>query len=161
MLGETVESVAAKAEGAPVLTENQKQFFSSSATATAAPPKKAAPAKKAAAAKVTPAKAPAKPAVKAPSKELLESTEKAKAQVQKVGVKETKERLGKSKVDSTSPSSTPQPVVAAASTSTEVADPKKPGGKRRFAKGVTLILAAGAVAVGRNVVKAYLGRGLL
>jgi len=42
-----------------------------------------------------------------------------------------------------------------------VAETKKPGGKRRIVKGVTLIVAAGAVAVARNVVKAYLGRGML
>jgi hypothetical protein len=38
---------------------------------------------------------------------------------------------------------------------------EKKGGKRAIAKGVSLIVAAGAVAVVRNVVKAYLGRGVL
>lgn len=103
--------------------------------------------------------APAKPAIKAnaPSKELLESTEKAKAVVQKKGVQETKDRL--SSKNSSTPS-TPA-AEAKATPSTEVAETKKPGGKRRFAKGVTLIVAAGAVAVARNVVKAYFGSGML
>ena len=56
--------------------------------------------------------------------------------------------------------STP-PVEDKKEASTEVAETKKTGGKRRLAKGVTLILAAGAVALARNVVKAYLGRGML
>mmetsp|Transcript_19866 Transcript_19866/g.43100 ORF Transcript_19866/g.43100 Transcript_19866/m.43100 type:complete len:277 (+) Transcript_19866:317-1147(+) len=103
----------------------------------------------------------AKPAIKAnvPSKELLESTEKAKAVVQKKGVQETKEKMS-------SKSNTPSPPTAVkkevkATSSTEVAESKKKGGKRRFAKGITLVVAAGAVAVARNVVKAYLGRGML
>lgn len=51
--------------------------------------------------------------------------------------------------------------MAVASTSTEVAKTKKPGGKRRFVKGVALIAAATAVTLGRNVIKAYLGKGML
>ena len=97
-----------------------------------------------------------------PSKELLASTEKAKAEVQKKGVQETKDKMS-------SKASPPAPPAAveeekkevAAVASTEVAETKKPGGKRRIVKGVTLIVAAGAVAVARNVVKAYLGRGML
>ena len=97
-----------------------------------------------------------------PSKELLASTEKAKAEVQKKGVQETKDKMS----SKASPPAPPvleeeKKEVAAAAASTEVAESKKPGGKRRIVKGVTLIVAAGAVAVARNVVKAYLGRGML
>lgn len=96
-----------------------------------------------------------------PSKELLESTEKAKAEVQKKGVQETKAKMTSKEEPAPAPAPVEEEPAAVASTSTEVAETKKPGGKRRLAKGVTLILAAGAVAVARNVVKAYLGRGML
>jgi len=103
-------------------------------------------------------------AVKAnvPSKEVLESAEKAKAVVQKVGVQETKQKMN-SKTGSSTPATPPveEKTEEVTPSSTEVAEPKTPGGKRRFAKGMSLILAAGAVAVARNVVRAYLGKGLL
>jgi len=109
------------------------------------------------------AAAKAKP-VKAnvPSKEVLESAEKAKAVVQKVGVQETKQKMN-SKTGSSTPATPPveEKTEEVTPSSTEVAEPKTPGGKRRFAKGMSLILAAGAVAVARNVVRAYLGKGLL
>ena len=38
---------------------------------------------------------------------------------------------------------------------------KEKGATRKLAKGATLIAAAGVVAMARNVVKAWLGRGLL
>eukprot|EP00581_Thalassiosira_minuscula_P004505 CAMPEP_0183742712 /NCGR_PEP_ID=MMETSP0737-20130205/64841_1 /TAXON_ID=385413 /ORGANISM="Thalassiosira miniscula, Strain CCMP1093" /LENGTH=299 /DNA_ID=CAMNT_0025978303 /DNA_START=125 /DNA_END=1024 /DNA_ORIENTATION=- len=117
-----------------------------------------------------PAPAPAAPAsvtaatvtkAATPSKKVLDSAEKAKAEVQKVGVQATKEKMS-SKTSTSSgltPRPSPAPVVAAAST--EVAETKTPGAKRRVAKGMALIVAAGAVAVARNLVKAYLGRGML
>mmetsp|Transcript_10009 Transcript_10009/g.21107 ORF Transcript_10009/g.21107 Transcript_10009/m.21107 type:complete len:272 (+) Transcript_10009:220-1035(+) len=106
------------------------------------------------------AAAAAKP--KTPSEEILKSAEKAKAQVQKVGIEETKSKMS-SKKDGTSSSSpsSPEEKVSSMSTTTEVAEAKKPGAKRRFAKGMALIVAAGGVTMARNVIKAYLGRGLL
>ncbi len=105
----------------------------------------------------------------APSEGILKSTEKAKEVVQKVGVKETKERMSSKGASSSSPSSsvgssTPaKPPAAAEQKKTEVAaiSEKKDGRGGRVAKGITLIAAAGLVALVRNVVKAYLGRGLL
>lgn len=101
-----------------------------------------------------------------PSKELLESTEKAKAEVQKKGIQETKDKISsKSSAatkDATTTTTTPPVEEKEKKESTEVAKTtKKSGGKRRIAKGVTLIVAAGAVALARNVVKAYLGRTIL
>ncbi|KAL7555270.1 hypothetical protein ACHAWF_019012 [Thalassiosira exigua] len=99
----------------------------------------------------------------APSKELLESAEKAKAEVQKVGVRETKEKME-------AKASAPEPAAVAnrgapkeepPSTEVMVAEEQKPGRKRRLAKGLSLVLAAGAVAAARNVIKAYLGRGMV
>ena len=134
---------------------------------------------------VAAAKAKAPPAVKpppvvpeparatAPSAGILESTEKAKEVVQKAGVKETKERMssrGASSPSSSSSSSvgssTPAkpPAAAAEQKKAEVAaiTEKKDGSRGgKVAKGITLIAAAGLVALVRNVVKAYLGRGLL
>lgn len=151
VLGESPASVAEKAT-----TEAQREFFNqatTTASAVAAPPKKAPAPKKAAA----PKKGAPPKAAKAPSKELLESVEKANAQVKKVGIKETK-----SKMESKNSSSAPvKETAVASSSSTEVAETKAPGGKRRFAKGLTLIVAAGAVAVARNLVKAYLGKSML
>jgi len=98
-----------------------------------------------------------------PSKELLESTEKAKAEVQKKGIQETKDKISsKSSAATKDVATTTPPVQEKKKESTEVAKTtKKSGGKRRIAKGVTLIVAAGAVALARNVVKAYLGRTIL
>ena len=110
--------------------------------------------------------------VKAPSKEILQSTEVAKAEVQKVGVQEVKERMS-TKVATASSStsikpstSTPPPATdnqsSLSSSSMEVTERKETkDGTKAIAKGVSLIMAAGLVAVVRNVVKAYLGRGLL
>ena len=108
----------------------------------------------------------------APSVGILESTEKAKEVVQRVGVKETKERMsskGASSPPSSSSSSvgssTPaKPPAAAEQKKAEVAaiTEKKDGSRGgKVAKGITLIAAAGLVALVRNVVKAYLGRGML
>lgn len=94
-----------------------------------------------------------------PSKDLLEKTEEAKSAVAKKGVADTKQKMeSKSKPAAETPA--PAPVVEKAA-STEVADTKKPGRKRQIAKGLTLVIAAGTVALGRNVVKAWLGRGML
>ena len=108
----------------------------------------------------------------APSAGILESTEKAKEVVQKAGVKETKERMSSRGASSSSSSSssvgssTPAkpPAAAAEQKKAEVAaiTEKKDGSRGgKVAKGITLIAAAGLVALVRNVVKAYLGRGLL
>ena len=97
-----------------------------------------------------------------PSKELLESTEKAKKEVQKKGIQETKDKMSSKSSAATKAVTTKTPPVEEKKECTEVAKTtKKPGGKRRIAKGVTLIVAAGAVALARNVVKAYLGRTIL
>lgn len=97
-----------------------------------------------------------------PSKELLESTEKAQAEVRKKGIQETKDKMSSKSSATTKAVATKTPPVEEKKESTEVAKTtKKPGGKRRIAKGVTLIVAAGAVALARNVVKAYLGRTIL
>lgn len=112
--------------------------------------------------------------VKAPSKEIMRSTEVAKAEVQKVGVQEVKERMStKVTIASSSSSSTsvkpsaslPPPATdnqsSLSSSSMEVTERNEAKeGKKAIAKGVSLIVAAGVVAVVRNVVKAYLGRGL-
>lgn len=109
--------------------------------------------------------------VKAPSMEILQSTEVAKAEVQKVGVQEVKERMSTKVINTASstsvnPSTSTPPAAAdnqsSLSSSMEVAEGNEAkNGKKAIAKGVSLILAAGIVAVVRNVVKAYLGRGLL
>jgi hypothetical protein len=104
-----------------------------------------------------------------PSKEILQSTEIAKVEVQKVGVAETKERM------STKSSLSPSPLEeeetqqqqldnSPSSSSTNevgvVGIPKRSRGKRTV-KGLSLLLAAGVVALARNVVKAYLGKGMM
>ncbi|KAL3759292.1 hypothetical protein ACHAWU_002093 [Discostella pseudostelligera] len=100
-------------------------------------------------------------------KEILQSTEVAKAEVQKVGVQEVKERMSTKVTAASSPvtpsASTPPPAESQSSSSSkEVAEIKETkNGKGAVAKGVGLIVAAGAVAVVRNFIKAYLGRGLL
>jgi len=169
LLGESPTSVMEKVEEEtpkPSVTLAQETFFGGSGGAVAAP----SPPSKATAATTT-----ASPAQKTffgkgktagPSNELLESTEKAKAQVQKVGVKETMDKMSSKTGDgggSTSPGPEPTPakVSSSSSSSSEVEESKKPGGKRRVAKGLALIVAAGGVAAARNLVKAYLGRGML
>ena len=85
----------------------------------------------------------------------------AKSQVQKVGVQETKEKMS-SKTASAAASAPAEPEEEPAKKSDAVTETKKEKGtKRKLAKGVTLIVAAGAVAVARNLVKAWLGRGML
>ena len=124
---------------------------------------KTAPAKKAAV-----VMAAAVESVKAPSKEILQSTEVAKAEVQKVGVQEVKERMSTKVVTTTAAAASSSPPEAEnnnqlSSSSKEVVAETKENkdGKKAIAKGVSLVVAAGAVAVVRNLVKAYLGRGLL
>lgn len=95
----------------------------------------------------------------APSEGILKSAEKAKEVVQKKGVQETKERMNSRGSSSSSPA---EPKDTETTTSTEVVvTSKTKDGRGRIAKGVTLIVAAGIVALVRNVVKAYLGRGML
>ena len=86
----------------------------------------------------------------------------AKSQVQKVGVQETKEKMS-SKTASAAAAAPAEPEEEPAKKSDAVTETKKEekGTKRKLAKGVTLIVAAGAVAVARNLVKAWLGRGML
>lgn len=100
---------------------------------------------------------PPAPKVKPTSPKVLESVEIAKAEVQKVGVAETKEKMS-SKTQAAAVNVAPTPEEQPKK---EVAEAKKPGAKRRFAKGMGLIAAAVGVAVARNVIKAYLGRGVL
>ena len=100
-----------------------------------------------------------------PSKEILQSTEIAKVEVQKVGVAETKERMStkSSGTLSSSSSSLPPPLEEDLSSLTEVGivgEPKRSRGKKTV-KGLSLLVAAGVVALARNVVKAYLGKGML
>jgi len=100
-----------------------------------------------------------------PSKEILQSTEIAKVEVQKVGVAETKERMSTkySGTLSSSSSSLPPPLEEDLSSLTEVGIvgvPKRSRGKKTV-KGLSLLVAAGVVALARNVVKAYLGKGML
>lgn len=102
-----------------------------------------------------------------PSKEILQSTEIAKVEVQKVGVAETKERMStKSSAGTTSSSQPPleeekQQMDNSSSPSTDVAGaPNRSRGKKTV-KGLSLLVAAGVVALARNVIKAYLGKGML
>lgn len=114
-----------------------------------------------------PAPAPAAPVETAPktSDTVLKATEKAKDEVKKKGVEETKQKMNsKSTATTTTDTDTSTPPPSPASeepeTTTEVTKKEK-GTKRKLAKGATLIVAAGVVAVARNVVKAWLGRGML
>jgi hypothetical protein len=101
-----------------------------------------------------------------PSKEILQSTEIAKVEVQKVGVAETKERMSTKSSLSSSPleeEETKQQLDNSPSSSSTdkvgvVGIPKRSRVKRSV-KGLSLLLAAGVVALARNVVKAYLVRG--
>lgn len=161
VLGGSAVAVLDKVEeeetATPEVTPAQEEFFDKKETKAAA----------AVVEKKEPEPEPSVPVVTAkpgkasiPSKELLASTEKAKAEVQKKGVQETKDKMS-SKASPPAPPPAEEKKEIAEVASTEVAETKKPGGKRRIVKGVTLIVAAGAVAVARNVVKAYLGRGML
>ncbi|KAL3827296.1 hypothetical protein ACHAXA_005042 [Cyclostephanos tholiformis] len=110
----------------------------------------------------------------APSEGILKSTEKAKEAVQRVGVQETKVRMsskggGGGGVVVVGASSSVGPSMSAPPPGEEVekievapvaVDDKKDG-RGRIVQGITLVVAAGVVALVRNVVKAYLGRGML
>lgn len=99
---------------------------------------------------------------------VLKAAEVAKVEVQKKGVQETKEKMSSKTTTTTSSSAT---TTSAAQTkdepeksnnaATEAKKEVNKGTKQRLVKGTMLIAAAGAVAVARNVVKAWLGRGLL
>ena len=154
------------------VTEAQKSFFGKvkDRLTTATPDKEEAPAKQSPPPPKTETKAavtaPATPVVTAQvakatktSDKVLKATEVAKDEVKKKGVQETKEKMSsKSAVTD----STPEPVVEEEEVK-EVEEVKveEKGTKRKLVKGVTLIVAAGAVAVARNVVTAWLGRGML
>lgn len=141
-----------------VATEAQKSFFGKIKSPKPAP--KPAPA---------PAPAPAAPVVKAQSAKapkisdtVLKATEKAKNEVKKKGVEETKQKMNsKSTPATTDTPPPPPPPNAVLETTKEVTPKKEKGATRKLAKGATLIAAAGVVAMARNVVKAWLGRGLL
>jgi hypothetical protein len=97
------------------------------------------------------------PPVPVTSEKVLKETEKAIAEVKAKGVEETKEKM-RFNESALSPSISSEPV---AETKKEVAKTEKdPGTKKKIAQGVTLIVAAVGVAVARNVIKAWLGRGL-
>mmetsp|Transcript_6184 Transcript_6184/g.9584 ORF Transcript_6184/g.9584 Transcript_6184/m.9584 type:complete len:310 (+) Transcript_6184:97-1026(+) len=141
----------------PGATPAQKSFFGKvKAAATPAPkePKPSVPVVTA-----QPAKA------SNPSDTVLKATEVAKSEVQKKGVQETKQKMS-SKSASAATTSTPPPPAASETKTEEVKSKvtevkKEKGTTRKLVKGATLIVAAGAVAVARNVVKAWLGRGML
>lgn len=137
------------------ITEAQKSFYGKDDAATKeAPPKKSPPA-------ATPVVTAQPAKATKTSDKVLKATEVAKDEVKKKGVQETKEKM--SSKSSSVASSTPEPVEETTEEEvTEVEEVKEEKGtKRKLAKGVTLIVAAGVVAVARNVVKAWLGRGML
>lgn len=108
---------------------------------------------------------PAKAVV--PSEGILKSAERAKEVVQRVGMQETKDRMNAKGGMSPSPSS-PSAVISTSASppppekiEVAVAVDKRDDGGRRIVKGLKLIVAAGVVALVRNVVKAYLGKGML
>lgn len=106
-----------------------------------------------------------KPAAKVPlvapktSDAVLKATEVAKDEVKKKGVEETKQKMN-SKSTASTPTAIPDPEDPPISDDPEIIQEEK-GTKRKLVKGATLIFAAGAVAVARNVVKAWIGRGML
>mmetsp|Transcript_19784 Transcript_19784/g.29271 ORF Transcript_19784/g.29271 Transcript_19784/m.29271 type:complete len:308 (-) Transcript_19784:281-1204(-) len=165
------------------VTEAQKSFFGKEDEAeapqkTTPPPNEATPAQKSFFGKVKAAATPApkepKPSVPVvtaqpakasnPSDTVLKATEVAKSEVQKKGVQETKQKMSSKSAAAATTSTPPSP---AAETKTEevkseVTEVKKEkGSKRKLAKAATLVVAAGAVAVARNVVKAWLGQGMM
>ena len=97
----------------------------------------------------------------APSEGILKSAEKAKEVVQMRGVQETKERMNSRASSSSSSTAEPKNETEMTTSTEVVVTSKTKDGRGRIAKGVTLIAAAGIVALVRNVVKAYLGRGML
>ncbi|KAL3780101.1 hypothetical protein HJC23_005968 [Cyclotella cryptica] len=97
------------------------------------------------------------PPVPVTSEKVLKETEKAIAEVKAKGVEETKEKMRFNE----SALSPPTPSEPVAEPKKEVAKTEKDAGtKKKVAQGVTLIVAAVGVAVARNVIKAWLGRGL-
>jgi hypothetical protein len=101
----------------------------------------------------TPAPTPVPPT----SELVLKETEKAIAEVKAKGVQETKAKMSFNESVLTTPSA-PEPVE---DVKKEVAKKEKdPGTKKQIAQGVTLIVAAVGVALARNVIKAWLGRGM-
>jgi len=97
------------------------------------------------------------PPVSVTSEKVLKETEKAIAEVKAKGVEETKEKM-RFNESALSPSISSEPV---AETKNEVTKTEKDAGtKKKIAQGVTLIVAALGVAVARNAIKAWLGRGL-
>jgi hypothetical protein len=105
----------------------------------------------------------AAPAKAIPTSEtVLKATDKAIAEVKAKGVRETKEKLkpkeqqqSASAVVAEDAKETKKEEVAVESTK------RSSGTKRKIAQGVALTVAAVGVAVARNVVKAWLGRGML
>ena len=158
------------------MTDAQKTFFGKvkDRLTTATPDKEEAPAKQSPPPPKTETKAavtaPATPVVTAQvakatktSDKVLKATEVAKDEVKKKGVQETKEKMSSKSSAVAADSSTPEPVVEEEEETKEVEEVKVEGKgtKRKLVKGVALIVAAGAVAVARNVVTAWLGRGML
>lgn len=96
------------------------------------------------------------------SKEEIENTEKIIAIVKKRAATETKEKL-KAKAEepeSESPPS-PSPLEQEEPVADDLTAIPKRSVRKSLAQGAKLIVAAGLVVVTRNVVKAYLGRGML
>ena len=94
----------------------------------------------------------------ATSEKLLEETEKAIAEVKAKGVQETKAKMSFNE-SVTSPVTSSEPVEEP---KTEVAEKEKdPRTKKQIVQGVTLIVSALGVALARNVIKAWIGRGML
>ena len=94
------------------------------------------------------------------SKEEIESTEKVIAIVKKQAATETKEKL---KAKAEEPQSVPSPssVEQDEPVPDELAEVPKRSVRKSLAQGAKLIVVAGLVVVARNVVKAYLGKGML
>lgn len=93
------------------------------------------------------------------SDKVLKETEKAIAEVKAKGVQETKAKMSFNESVLDTPSPTPSEPVK--EEKKEVAKTEKdPGTKKQIAQGVTLIVAAVGVALARNVIKAWLGRGM-
>jgi len=94
------------------------------------------------------------------NKKVIKDTEKAIAEVQKIGVQETKEKMNAKKTSSSSSSSSSSEKEE---TFKELAERLygKNKTKKAIAKGVTLVVAAGLVVVGKRLVQAWLGRGMI
>jgi vacuolar-type H+-ATPase subunit H len=91
------------------------------------------------------------------SEKVLKETEKAIAEVKAKGVQETKAKMSFNE----SVLNPPTPPESVKEEKKEVAKTEKsPGTRKQIAQGVTLIVAAVGVALARNVIKAWLGRGI-